>query len=179
MKPKPAQSRVNWDVYVVAIPLVIWIGSFFLPTISLKSSDWFFPGTNPGIVAAVDSFLAAVFVAAESRQLFKGPVQLRELLFLLSASVLWVANLWMLRAPFVANRLQRRSSRSYLYTLWIWVLVPLPIALNTNPHLYEGLKIEIGLFVWWGSFGLLALCATALYLTSPTDKILPFPPPQK
>ncbi|HTP68441.1 MAG TPA: hypothetical protein VMJ35_06015 [Dongiaceae bacterium] len=174
-----ATNRVNRDVYVVAIPLVLWICSFFLPTITLSSSDWFFPGTNPGIVAALDSFLAGILVASEFRQLFKGPFQIRELLFLLSASVLWVANLWMLKAPFVVNRLQLRSSRSYIIALWLWVLVPLPIALNTTPQSYQGLRIEVGFFVWWASFGLLALCATTLHLTSPVGKLLPYPPPQK
>jgi len=84
----------------------------------------------------------------------------------------------MVAAPFTVAGLQRKKGRLYLVTLWMWLLIPSPIAFGNSPSRNAG-KIELGFYVWWASFALLALCATALYLRSPSEKILPYPPPQK
>jgi len=79
-------SRINWDVYVVSIPMVVWLCSFFLPTITQSSNDWFFPGTSPGIVAALDSFLFFFVFATQLSKFFRAPAHLNDLPFALSAA---------------------------------------------------------------------------------------------
>jgi hypothetical protein len=157
--------------------LLLWFCAFFLPTISNSSQDWLFPGKNPGIVAAFISFLEGVMAIAMMSHL---PVRLHEIpirLCCLLVGSLWLANFWMMAAPFLANRFRQGRGRAFLIGLWFWVLAPSSVALLPTRHDINNAKIEVGLYVWWSSFLLLALYCTALYYQSPGAQFAPYPPP--
>ncbi len=171
-------SRTDWERYALAFPLLLWFSSFFLPVIVHNSQDWFLAGMQRGYVAVALSF-AAGFMAFFLLIISRGELHAKEFIYLLYVGSLWLANLWMIAAPWRVNRLRQARDRLFLYSLWVWVLLPIPFAwLNRTRPFDPNTGLHVGFYIWWASFLFLALLCTAFHSYSNSEgELLPYPPP--
>jgi hypothetical protein len=162
---------------MIAIPILLWLCSFFLPAITFPpdtASRWSVAdGMQRGYEAALLSFVAFIvktIALGDALTLMRGQVSFALLFFTLMAS-LWLANFWMIAAPFRLKSLLSGGGRFFLITNWLWVVSPLPLAWNNfkpMPQSSREYTLQIGFFLWWFSLLLLASICTAFRFRSST-----------
>lgn len=149
------------DRYALALPLLIWVASFFLPTITFPANGWFFHGTHPGIVAAILSLFYFGFGLVELRQLRAHPAQL---LFCFYVGALALGNLLMLASLWTPSRVRIREGRGFIVFLWVWLVLSAACPYVFQKFSNDGSRLEFGVYVWILSIFFMALIMTALYL---------------
>jgi hypothetical protein len=173
-------ERIDWDRYAIAIPFTLWLVSFFLPVLTNAPTHWVFPGTVHSGGAIVMSFLAGALGMMMLREAVVNPTHLSGGLFFLSIGILWLANFWMIAAPFAVKGLRQGRNLGYLASVWFWALVPIPIRSISSYKSEAGTGLRIGFYAWWGAFIILALLCTALHFQTPraqSTPLAPYPPP--
>lgn len=122
-----------------AILLAGWIASFFLPALS--------DGQNrlPGYEAAGLSFLALVI---DIRSEFK-PDNINRLEMLYLGSF-WLANLFMIAAPFALRLARRARARTFVSLMGLWDILTCSYLFYGHVTKHMNL-VRLGWWVWEGS----------------------------
>jgi hypothetical protein len=174
-------SRLYW---VIAIPIVLWLCSFFLPAIFFppdNASHWApADGMQRGYAATLLSLTAGVMNAIElADAIHRGHLSWAAA-HISAVGLLWLANLWMIIAPFRIRSLSRARSTPLLITTWLWVVAPLPLVWQSFQLTPDGLRpytLHFGFFLWWFSLLLLALLCTAIR-SSRSPELRHYPTPR-
>ena len=175
----------SWVRWVSILTMVLWLCSFFLPAITFPPDTprhWSVAtGMQRGYEAAA---ILAVGMVLKTIVLFDGlsggHLHWRELtaLFL---SALWLANFWMIAAPFRIKSLLRGGSRLFLIVLWLWAFSPLALAwkdLEPRPTYEREYTLQIGFFLWWFSLlSMASICTIVRSRSGVQSDLLPYPPP--
>jgi hypothetical protein len=154
---------------VIAVPILLWLCSFFLPAITFPPDNarhWApADGMQLGYAAALLSLAAGVVNAIElADAIHLGHLSWATAHFS-AVGLLWLANLWMIIAPFRVRSLARARSTPLLITTWLWVAVPLLLVWQSFQLTPDGARpytLHSGFFLWWFSLLLLAFLCTAI-----------------
>ena len=173
--------RLSW---AIAFAVLLWLCSFFLPTLTFppdNSRHWApADGMQRGYDAALLSFIAGLMAVLELADTMGNGHFSWVSIYHLMDGVLWLANVWMIVAPFRAKSLLRGRSTPLLVTMWLWVAAPLPLAWNSFQRLSDGARpytLHVGFLLWWFSLLLMALTCTAIR-SHRSAEMLPYPPPR-
>lgn len=168
--------------------MALWLCSFLLPAITFPPDTprhWSVAvGMQRGYEATA---IFAVGMVLKTIVIFDGLsgghlywMYWRELTALFLFTI-WLANFWIITAPFRIKNLLRGGSHPFLITLWLWTLSPFALAwkdLERGPTYEREYTLQIGFFLWWFSLLSMASICTIVRLRSGVQSdFLPYPSP--
>jgi hypothetical protein len=176
------RAVTSWRSWGLAIPILLWLVSFFLPVIIFppdNASHWApADGMQRGYDAALLSFAGGVMNAVVLADAISGG-HISAAVLRSVDGLLWLANLWMIIAPFRIRSLSRGRSTPFLITIWLWVAAPFQIFRASFQRGSDGLRpytLHVGFFFWWISLFLVAFLCTAIRF-SQSPELGPYPAP--